>query len=75
MEKVVQFLLRMDLSEYTDAFESNGYDDLPFLAQLDAPQLEQVAHDVGMVKIGHIKKLKMLTASTANSILASSSSV
>jgi hypothetical protein len=47
MDDVAALLKRFKLEIYITAFETNGYDDLSFILQMDATQEEQLIKDVG----------------------------
>ena len=47
MDDVAALIKRFKLEIYITAFETNGYDDLAFILQMDATQEEQLIKDVG----------------------------
>ena len=47
MDDVAALIKRFKLEIYITAFETNGYDDLSFILQMDATQEEQLIKDVG----------------------------
>ena len=55
MDAVRAFLTENHLEQYADEFESQGYDDLPFMLTMDADGLSVVADGVSM-KPGHKMK-------------------
>ena len=57
MPAVAAVLERMRLGEYAAGVEEAGYDDLPFLLEMDDDGLAEVAATVGM-KPGHAQKLQ-----------------
>ena len=57
MDDVAALLKRFKLEIYITAFETNGYDDLSFILQMDATQEEQLIKDVGF-KPGHAAKYR-----------------
>lgn len=56
MAEVAAFLEWAKLSAYIQVFEEMGYDDLPFLRQMGADQMAELASHCGM-KLGHAQKL------------------
>ena len=57
MDDVAALIKRFKLEIYITAFETNGYDDLSFILQMDATQEEQLIKDVGF-KPGHAAKYR-----------------
>ena len=57
MGAVAVLLTRFKLESYITAFETNGYDDLAFILQMDKTQDEQLIKDVGF-KPGHAAKYR-----------------
>ena len=57
MGAVAVLLTRFKLESYITAFETNGYDDLAFILQMDKTQDEQLIKDVGF-KPGHAEKYR-----------------
>ena len=57
---VAELLNSCRLSEYADAFEDNGYDDVLYICDaacgLKDADLEPMLDDVGMTKVGHRRK-------------------
>ena len=58
MEGVRAFLDAIRLDEYAEAFEEQGYDDLPWLSRLEDDLLRQICDSLGM-KPGHSMKFVM----------------
>ena len=52
MEEVKRVLAAINLAQYADAFDKEGYDDLRHLASFDGATLAKVAREIGM-KPGH----------------------
>lgn len=59
MGPVREMLIALRLEQYAEAFEEEGFDDLPYLCSLDAASLAEVASTVNM-KPGHAMKLKTM---------------
>ena len=57
MGAVTELLERFRLSQYADAFDDAGYDDLQYLLVLNADQINHLVSDVGM-KPGHACKFR-----------------
>ena len=58
MEGVRAFLDAIRLDEYAEAFDEQGYDDLPWLSRLGDDLLRQICDSLGM-KPGHSMKFVM----------------
>lgn len=58
MEGVRAFLDAIRLDKYAEAFEEQGYDDLPWLSRLGDDLLRQICDSLGM-KPGHSMKFVM----------------
>jgi hypothetical protein len=58
MEGVRAFLGGVRLGEYAEAFEEQGYDDLPWLSRLGDDLLREICDSLGM-KPGHAMKFVM----------------
>ena len=52
MGEVKRVLAAINLAQYADAFDKEGYDDLRHLASFDGATLAKVAREIGM-KPGH----------------------
>ena len=67
-ETVRKLLAQLDLSQYADSFEDQGYDDLAFLTTMaaDNEQFKKLAYHTDM-KIGHAEKLKTALQSRSSS--------
>lgn len=55
---VSEWLKSINLGQYCEKFESEGYDDLEFLVKLNENEVKDLFIDVGMSKSGHIVKFK-----------------
>lgn len=51
---VKQWLHQISMQQYWPLFESAGYDDLQYMLDLDA---EDIQKQIGVTKPGHVKKL------------------
>ena len=59
MDAVREMLVGCRLEQYADAFDEQGYDDLPYLLELDEDGLREVASTLQM-KPGHAAKFVAL---------------
>ena len=55
---VSEWLKSINLGQYYEKFENEGYDDLEFLVKLDENEVKDLFINVGMSKSGHIVKFK-----------------
>ncbi len=53
------WLNEIKLAQYCAKFDSEGYDDLNFILQMNENQIEDMLNDVEMVKKGHIAKFEV----------------
>lgn len=51
-----EFLAKNRFSDYLQSFLECGYDDLFFIMNLDESDILEMLKDVGMTKVGHVKK-------------------
>lgn len=58
MDAVRTFLAAIRLEQYAEAFDEQGYDDLPFLRRLEEEHLKEICDSVNM-KPGHAMKFVM----------------
>ena len=59
MDAVRQMLTKFRLEQYAEAFDDEGYDDLPFLMSLNSKQLKEVGEATKM-KPGHYAKFEAM---------------
>ena len=60
---VYLFLKENNFLQYWSSFDREGYDDMKQLLEMTPDELEQaLAQDIGIKKIGHLKRLKALLA-------------
>jgi hypothetical protein len=58
MDEFSEWLLSSNLTEYSEKFSENGFDDLNLLKSMDEGEISSMIEDIGIEKRGHIIKLK-----------------
>ena len=56
MDAIRKLLRAYRLEQYADAFDEQGYDDLPYLRELDEESLRKVVQDQIGMKPGHMER-------------------